>query len=71
MIEDTTLIILDEPSEGVQPKNIEHMAACLQERADADAGVLLVEQNIILGAVLDNHKWGYHGTHEKESFKQT
>ena len=23
-----------------------------------------------LGAVLDNHKWGYHGTYEKESFKQ-
>jgi len=23
------------------------------------------------GAVLDNHKWGYHGTYEKESFKQT
>ena len=22
------------------------------------------------GAVLDNHKWGYHGTYEKESFKQ-
>ncbi len=25
---------------------------------------------LILGAVLDNHKWGYHGTYEKESFKQ-
>jgi hypothetical protein len=22
------------------------------------------------GAVLDNHKWGYLGTYEKESFKQ-
>jgi hypothetical protein len=25
---------------------------------------------ISFGAVLDNHKWGYHGTYEKESFKQ-
>jgi hypothetical protein len=26
---------------------------------------------ITIGAVLDNHKWGYYGTYEKESFKQT
>ena len=28
------------------------------------------EQALKEGAVLDNHKWGYHGTYEKESFKQ-
>ena len=30
----------------------------------------LTEMGIKFGAVLDNHKWGYHGTYEKESFKQ-
>lgn len=48
MIEDTTCLILDEPSEGVQPENIAHMAACLKERAAAGAGVMLVEQNTTL-----------------------
>ncbi|MCH2069467.1 MAG: ATP-binding cassette domain-containing protein [Shimia sp.] len=46
MIEDTKLIVLDEPSEGVQPENIYHMADCLKERAAAGVGVLLCEQNL-------------------------
>jgi ABC-type branched-subunit amino acid transport system ATPase component len=46
MIEDTTLVILDEPSEGVQPENIENMAKILCERAAAGIGILLIEQNI-------------------------
>ncbi|MCE8522025.1 ATP-binding cassette domain-containing protein [Ruegeria pomeroyi] len=46
MIEDTQVIILDEPSEGVQPENIDHMAECLKERALAGAGILLCEQNL-------------------------
>lgn len=46
MTEDTTLIVLDEPSEGVQPENIDHMAVCLKERVAAGAGVLLCEQNL-------------------------
>ena len=33
MIEDTKVIVLDEPSEGVQPENIAHMAECLMDRA--------------------------------------
>lgn len=56
MIEDTVVIILDEPSEGVQPENIDHMAACITERAAAGAGVLLCEQNLgFLSAVSDRY----------------
>ncbi|MCC0075146.1 MAG: ATP-binding cassette domain-containing protein [Rhodobacter sp.] len=46
MIEDTRVIVLDEPSEGVQPENIDHMAECLKERAAAGGGILLCEQNL-------------------------
>ncbi len=46
MIEDTRVLVLDEPSEGVQPENIEHMADCLKERAVAGVGILLCEQNL-------------------------
>ncbi|MEO9821780.1 MAG: ATP-binding cassette domain-containing protein, partial [Paracoccaceae bacterium] len=46
MSENTQLIILDEPSEGVQPENIDRMAECLRERVDKGASVLLCEQNL-------------------------
>lgn len=46
MIESTDVVILDEPSEGVQPENIDHMAKCIQQRAKAGAAIVLVEQNI-------------------------
>ncbi|MEO9896185.1 MAG: ATP-binding cassette domain-containing protein [Paracoccaceae bacterium] len=46
MSEDTQLIILDEPSEGVQPENIDRMAECLKERVAKGASVLLCEQNL-------------------------
>lgn len=46
MIEDTDLLILDEPSEGVQPENIERMSTIITERAAEGAAVVLVEQNI-------------------------
>lgn len=48
MIEDTKLIVLDEPTEGVQPENINHMADCLRERVTEGAGILLCEQNLNL-----------------------
>lgn len=48
MIEDTKLIILDEPTEGVQPENINHMADGLKERLAEGAGILLCEQNLNL-----------------------
>lgn len=44
--ESTTLVVLDEPSEGVQPENIAHMADCLKERVANGAGVFLCEQNL-------------------------
>ena len=46
MIEDTKMLVLDEPSEGVQPENIDHMSRCLQERAAAGVGVMICEQNL-------------------------
>lgn len=46
MIEDTDLLVLDEPSEGVQPENIERMSTIITERAAEGAAVVLVEQNI-------------------------
>ena len=46
MIEDTNLIVLDEPSEGVQPENIDLMADCILERAEEGAGIMLIEQNL-------------------------
>ena len=48
MIEDTNLIILDEPTEGVQSENIDRMADCLRERVAEGAGILLCEQNLNL-----------------------
>jgi ABC-type branched-subunit amino acid transport system ATPase component len=38
--------LLDEPSEGVQPENIELMAAVIRERCAAGAAFILVEQNL-------------------------
>jgi ABC-type branched-subunit amino acid transport system ATPase component len=38
--------LLDEPSEGVQPENIEIMAAVIRERCAAGAAFVLVEQNL-------------------------
>lgn len=55
MIENTRLIVLDEPSEGVQPENIEYMIECLRERVAAGAGVLLCEQN--LGVLVSVSDW--------------
>ncbi len=42
IIEDTEGIVLDGPSEGVQPENIGHMATCIRERVGG-AVVLLCE----------------------------
>lgn len=50
----TALSLLDEPTEGVQPENIERMAACVAERRRQGAGFLIVEQNLsFLAAVAD------------------
>ena len=56
MIEDTVLIVLDEPSEGVQPENIGLMADSLKERSAAGAAILLCEQNLgFLTGVADSY----------------
>jgi ABC-type branched-subunit amino acid transport system ATPase component len=48
------LSILDEPTEGVQPENIDRMAACVRERRAQGGGFLIVEQNLsFLEAVAD------------------
>ena len=40
------LLLLDEPSEGVQQENVERMAAFLQEAKAAGRALLIVEQNL-------------------------
>lgn len=42
------LLCLDEPTEGVQPENIAHMAAEIRESAQAGCGLVVVEQNLSL-----------------------
>ena len=49
------LSLLDEPTEGVQPENIERMGALLQARKAEGAGFVVVEQNLsFLLAVADD-----------------
>jgi branched-chain amino acid transport system ATP-binding protein len=46
--------LLDEPTEGVQPENIDRMATLLRARCEAGAAFVVVEQNLsFLGAVAD------------------
>ncbi len=44
--ESSPLAILDEPTEGVQKENIDHMAALVREQKAAGRAFLIVEQNI-------------------------
>ena len=46
--EDTALVILDEPTEGVQAENIARMAAAIREAAAGGRAFLVVEQNLNL-----------------------
>ena len=48
MLEETTLTILDEPSEGVQPENIENMQRCIKEKQESGSAFILVEQNLTM-----------------------
>lgn len=48
------LSILDEPTEGVQPENIERMADCVRARREQGAAFVIVEQNLsFLEAIAD------------------
>ena len=46
--EDTGLVILDEPSEGVQAENIARMAEAIGRAAESGRAFLIVEQNLDL-----------------------
>ena len=52
MLEETELAILDEPSEGVQPENIENMQRCIKKKQDGGTAFILVEQNLTMLAAL-------------------
>jgi branched-chain amino acid transport system ATP-binding protein len=45
---DPDLIIIDEPTEGLAPKLIEHVATLLDEIARRDVAILLVEQKLTI-----------------------
>lgn len=54
MLEDTCLVLLDEPSEGVQPENIRKMQECMEFRKSKGTAFILVEQNLaMLTAISD------------------
>jgi branched-chain amino acid transport system ATP-binding protein len=46
LAEDQPIILLDEPSEGVQWENILHMIASIAEKKGAGAAFIVVEQNL-------------------------
>jgi branched-chain amino acid transport system ATP-binding protein len=46
LAEDQPVILLDEPSEGVQWENILHMEALIAEKKGAGAAFIVVEQNL-------------------------
>jgi len=46
LAEDQPVILLDEPSEGVQWENILHMEALIAEKKSAGAAFIVVEQNL-------------------------
>lgn len=48
LAEDTELVILDEPTEGVQPENIALMAEAINRGKAAGRSFLIVEQNLSL-----------------------
>jgi ABC-type branched-subunit amino acid transport system ATPase component len=47
-IEDHGLVLLDEPTEGVQAENIEHMESVLREQRARGVAFVIVEQNLSL-----------------------
>ncbi len=46
LAEDTPLVLIDEPTEGVQQENIAHMADMIREQVAAGRAFVIVEQNI-------------------------
>lgn len=58
MLEDTQLIVLDEPSEGVAPENIENMQNCIEARRNDGSSFILIEQNMTMLSVVSDHYLG-------------
>jgi branched-chain amino acid transport system ATP-binding protein len=46
LAEERSVVLLDEPSEGVQWENILHMEACIAEQRAAGTAFIVVEQNL-------------------------
>ncbi|MCZ4290658.1 ABC transporter ATP-binding protein [Hoeflea alexandrii] len=55
LAEDTRLVILDEPTEGVQPENIALMAEAINSAKAVGRGFLIVEQNLSLVEAVADH----------------
>ena len=71
MLEDTKVVVLDEPPEGVQPENIERMQNCIIKRQRVGTSVVLIEQNLnmLLGIAdiylgMDSGQVVFEGTSE-------
>lgn len=47
-IEDHSLVLLDEPTEGVQAENIERMESVVREQSAAGTAFVIVEQNLTM-----------------------
>jgi len=68
-IEDHRLVLLDEPTEGVQAENIERMEAVIREGCQAGVAYVIVEQNLTVAErladrwlVMDKGQVVLHGT---------
>lgn len=53
--EEQPLLLLDEPSEGVQWENIRHIAAVIAEKKAAGASFIIVEQNLAFAELVADH----------------
>lgn len=55
LILDPSLVLMDEPSLGLDPKSVAKVAAVIRNMASEGRTVLLVEQNVRLGMNLATH----------------
>ena len=67
MVEPSVLLVLDEPSEGVQAENIELMQQCLAEKRAQGVGIILIEQNLNMLKQSCDHLWGIESGHLRYS----